>query len=566
MLSHKRIYLFGSVVAGILVLALLVQAGLQYYLKPRIGHLLQKIIVTGSDSLYRFDQGQFSVDVWDGGVSLDSCRLSVDSARYAGLDAAGTLPALTASMRLARVKVSGLDIWKWFHGGNVDIGTLTLVGADVTLYRHPPSAKSGKGESPKSKELYPLIQSTVRSIRIGELLLGDLSIAYDDGDSAKPFRWAFERCDVRLRDILVDSSTLADSTRIAYARGLTVALRQVSMLTGKGLYRVTSGALFYDFAKRTALINAFSLHPILNAADFYQKVRYQQDRYVIDVPKIRLFGLNISELLQFNRLRVDSAELSGARIHITNDRTYPPSGQSKLGKYPQQLLLKAPLDIQVRKLRVEDGSLSYGEKNEATLQMGTLTFGHVHGLLTQVTNDPALIAENPWWKADLYAGFLGSSPLHAVFSFDLRSPSGKFTLEAYLKDLDAGRLNPVTTALAKASVRSFHLEQLSYTVSGDEQSASGSLRMRYSGLQLELLKAGKDPAKPSGGLSGKPLLSFLVNKLAIYPDNPSGKKAERVATGITQKRNPTKSFFNLIWKTLFQGVHSIAIRGIGKSL
>jgi hypothetical protein len=566
MFSRKRIYLFGSIVAGILIFALLVQAGLQYYLKPRIGHLLQKIIVTGSDSLYRFEQGNFSVDIWDGGVALDSCRLSVDSASYARLKAAGELPDLTASMRLARVKISGLGIWEWFHSGKVDCSTLTLVAANVTLYRHPSGTKVGK--APAGKELYPLIKSTVRSIRIGEVLLGDLRISYDNGDSVKPFRWAFERCDVRLRDILVDSSTQGDSSRIAYAHGLTVALTQVSLLTGKGLYRLALGNLSYDFKKRMAVLNAFSLHPVLDAAGFYRKVKYQQDRYAIDVPEVRLFGLNISELLQFNGLRIDSADLMDPQVHITHDRTYPPSGHSNLGKYPNQLLLKAPMDIQVRRIRVEDGSLSYGEKNPATFKWGTLTFGHVHGLLTQVTNDSASITENPWWRADLYAGFLGSSPLHAVFAFDGRSPSGKFTVEASLKDLDADHLNPVITALAKASVSSFHLDQLSCVISGDEHGASGSLHMRYRGLQLELFKAGaaKTAAQPSGHLSRKPLLSFLVNKLALYPDNPTGKKAERVAIGVAQTREPTKSFFNLIWKTMFQGIRTIAVRRIGKSI
>jgi hypothetical protein len=465
-------------------------------------------------------------------------------------------------MRLEQVKAGGLGIWKWFHNGIVDCRTLTLVGAEVTLYRHPLEAKAAKEQG--NKGLYSLIKSTVRSIRIGDILLGSLSISYDNGDSLKPFRWAFERCDVRLKDILVDSATQSDSSRIAYARGLTVALKQVSLLTGKGLYILALGNLSYDFGKRMAVLEAFSLHPVLDAAGFYRKVKYQQDRYSIDVPKARLFGLNISELLQFNLLRVDSAHLTDPRIEITHDRTYPSSGRSKEGQYPNQLILKAPLNIEVRSIRVEDGWLSYGEKSPATLQWGLLTFGHVHGLLTQVTNDSALIAENPWWRADLYAGFLGSSPLHAVFAFDLRSPSGKFRVEATLKDLDADRLNPLTTALAKASVKSFHLDQLSCSISGDERGASGNLHMRYNGLQLELEKAGS--AKPTAKISQKPLLSFLVNKLVLHPDNPSGKVGERVATGVTQVRDPTKSFFNLIWKTMFQGVRSIALRNVGKSL
>src|ERR1700744_5830621 len=106
MTLRKRFYVFGSIAAGLLLLVFLVQAGLQYYLKPRLGHLLQKVIVTGSDSLYRFEQGKFSVNLWKGGVALDSCILTLDSTRFAARKASGQLPNLTVSLRLERVEVS----------------------------------------------------------------------------------------------------------------------------------------------------------------------------------------------------------------------------------------------------------------------------------------------------------------------------------------------------------------------------------------------------------------------------------------------------------------------------
>ncbi len=51
----------------------------------------------------------------------------------------------------------------------------------------------------------------------------------------------------------------------------------------------------------------------------------------------------------------------------------------------------------------------------------------------------------------------------------------------------------------------------------------------------------------------KGLLSILANALVIYSDNPS-KDGKFTSAPINFKREPTASFFNFIWKSLFQGV------------
>ena len=558
MASRKRIYLFGSILVLLLAVAAFVEWGLNPYFSPKFRRLLQEVVVKGSDSLYRLDIGGCTVHVLEGSVTLTGCHLSIDSNQYARKKQEGTLPSLTATLQLTQVKVSGFNAWKWFMAKRVDCSSLTLVGATMTFNRHPGFAKPAAGAP--SKELYPLIESSVRSIRIGEILLGDLRVSYDNGVPEKPFRWGFERCEARLGGILVDSSTVSDSTRIAYASSLTIGIKQASFLTGKGLYRLTLGELDYDFKDRAAVLRALSLQPVLNAVAFYKAVGFQQDRYTFNVPKINLIGVNISELLQDDLFHIDSAYLEHPKILITNDRRMQPSGRSKMGKYPNQLLLNAPVDIVIRRVKVERGSLAHGETDAKTGKEGLLTFGDVYGQLTHVTNVDASIKENPFWKADLHATFLDKSPLHALFTFDLRSPTGRFSVQATLQDLEAAQLNPVTTALAGASIHSFHLDQLDCSIQGDERGATGNLHMRYRGLKLELLKKSNDTANAYS----KPLLSFLVNKLAIRSDNPDGNKPEEFAEGIVQQRDPYKSFFNLIWKTMLEGIRSIAMKGLLK--
>jgi hypothetical protein len=54
-------------------------------------------------------------------------------------------------------------------------------------------------------------------------------------------------------------------------------------------------------------------------------------------------------------------------------------------------------------------------------------------------------------------------------------------------------------------------------------------------------------------------LSFLANRLVIYKENPKDDD-ERVAKNIPLQRDATRSFFNLIWKTLYTSAADIVLR------
>ncbi|MEI2747485.1 MAG: hypothetical protein V9E88_01835 [Ferruginibacter sp.] len=57
-----------------------------------------------------------------------------------------------------------------------------------------------------------------------------------------------------------------------------------------------------------------------------------------------------------------------------NDRTVAPNPASKIGKYPQQQLLRIPFPVQVDRLLVRNGKIAYKEKGAKSAQTGTVYF------------------------------------------------------------------------------------------------------------------------------------------------------------------------------------------------
>jgi hypothetical protein len=102
-------------------------------------------------------------------------------------------------------------------------------------------------------------------------------------------------------------------------------------------------------------------------------------------------------------------------------------------------------------------------------------------------------------------------------------------------------------------IKSCQIQDLTFNMTGNERRASGQVKFLYSNLKVNILKKqdGSHEFKKKG------LLSFLANALVIKDANPDG--GETRLAHPRYERDITKSFFNLVWKTLFTGIKETAL-------
>ena len=101
--------------------------------------------------------------------------------------------------------------------------------------------------------------------------------------------------------------------------------------------------------------------------------------------------------------------------------------------------------------------------------------------------------------------------------------------------------------MALIKVHGGTINSMSFNLDGNNHRAKGNFLMKYQNLKVDVLK--KDKSTKQIAKRG---FASLVANLMIRNDNPD-KKGLRKVTPIYE-RNPHKSFFNLIWKTIFTGI------------
>jgi hypothetical protein len=104
------------------------------------------------------------------------------------------------------------------------------------------------------------------------------------------------------------------------------------------------------------------------------------------------------------------------------------------------------------------------------------------------------------------------------------------------------------------------MHEMEFTIEGNEQMATGNMRMLYNDLRVQLNK--EDAV--TGGLKKSKFLTRLLARLTIRSDNPLGKEPEKIARDVKYVRDPHKAFFAIVWRTMFACMQVIAmnIRGL----
>lgn len=553
--KRKTRNIFIGIIIFLLLLAIAFQVFIDRYLEPVINKRLEKLIVTGSDSLYNFKVDHISVSFWKSSIKVKNLHIQVDSLHYARREKLANLPALTFEIKLANGSIDGIGLLPLLSAKKINIESISSKNADISFSRH--FRKSDKNIDTSNEPLWKLIQPDIESINIGKIILDDISINYTNADSARTFKWKFEHCSTIIDNTKVDSASSMDKDRILFSKNVSIQFNDIKLQTGDGLYAIETKKLWYSSAARNVEFENFAFHPLLGQKAFYRKVGYDKDRFQLDFPKIRLVNFNLPQWINTNMLSFDTLDLTSPEINVYKDRTAPTDTRSKLGNYPHQQLHKLPFAINIKQIHISGGQVSYTEKSRKSGMEGKLEFKKLNGSIKNVTNDVGAIAKNPKCIIDLHGVLLQHSPLHAVFTFPLNEQAeGSFEVNADISKLGAEQLNAVSVPLAQASIKSLEISELHYYIRGNERLGTGRLSLLYKNLEIDLKKKDEDDGK----MKKRKLLSFLVNKLVVYPDNPMNSGEERKATAIQTIRDPQKSFFNLIWKTLYNSFKEITIR------
>lgn len=542
-------------IAGIIILLMVIASLVaSLYLPSMLRDRIQRVVVSGSDSLYTCEIGDVSVNLWKRRVTVRNVVIRADTNRYNKMKAAGNLPLMTFDISLSKGSIGGFAILPFVFGRRIKLSNITAEEAGIDLFRHYERPAPRTPRAP----LWKMIRPSIRGIHIGEIVLNKIRFSYRHSDEKRTMRFRYEDCSARLEKIDIDSTGFSDPARVLYTRDIIVRFRNISSYVADSMYELKAGEVEYSSFSKIATAKDFSLLPAAHPSEFTRRNGQQIDVYHVQVPMLRATNFQLTSLFANNLMAADTMFTTKPSLLIYRDRTAPPDTVTKYGRYPNEALMGAPFTLRVPVLVLTTASVAYKEKQARSGVEGLLAFTDIDGTIKNITNDSSDLQKNGHCVIDLEGLFLGEGKMKAIFDFDLASEDGSYAASADLGEVSGSSMNKITVPFANLRLNSVRLHNAKFTLRGNRDGTSGTLEMVYNDLNVELLKV-----KDSSPAKEQKFLSFLANAVAIRKNNPAdGHTAQNVVV----IRTRVQPFFNLIWRTILGGMKEIMLKGAAKKI
>jgi hypothetical protein len=545
--SSKKIKILKWGLSIFLFISLSLAAGSWYIsarLKPFIRSEITELVKKSTHGLYQIEFSTIHTNFITGSASIADVKIIPDTTVFNQLIAQKKAPNNLYYIALKKLSIRHFHPWAMYFNKEAKIDLLLFDKPNVTMVNKHFEFNENRPPRPR-KSPYDYIAKLFKSLRIEVVDFKDANFKYINNNDSIPETYSVANLNVTLKDWLIDKHSSTDTSRLYLLKDIIVNVNNYSYATPDSMYYMKLDQL--DFASSTGKLNIkqFGLVPRYSEATFAKVNGYARDRFNIQLHNLALDGLNLPAYVQKQELFANQLDITDGVVSVYNDNNYPKRKVDKTGKFPHQLLQSIKAKLNIKKINLNNIDVSFAELDKNSKQIGKITFEKTSGLITNATNMPV----NPIMLANLQSYMMGQGKLAINFAFDLNSPIGAFDYSGALTNLDGKTLNRITKPLGMIQVNRGEIRKLAFNIKADENVARGKVDFTYNDLSVALLK--KEEGRQR--LVKKGLISFLANNLVIYSDNPS-KDGKYTSATINYKREITASFFNYIWKTLYQGV------------
>jgi len=549
--NQKRIRFLKWLLGVVLFCSLITVAASWYIsvkLKPLIRKEIAELVNKSTHGLYRIEFTTIHTNFVTGSASITDVKISPDTNVFKNLVAQEKAPNNLYYIALKKLSIRRFHPFAMYFNKEAKIDLLLFDKPNVTMVNKHFEFNEDRPPRPR-RSPYDYIAKLFKSLRIEVVDFKDANFKYVNNNDSIPEIDSVANLNVTLKDWLIDEHSSKDTSRLYLLKDIAINVNNYTYATPDSMYFLKLDQL--DFAASSGKLNIkqFALEPRYSAADFAKVNGYARDRFTIMLNNLAIDGLNLPAYIQKQELIAQQMHITDGSVAVYNNNSYPKRKVDKTGKFSHQLLQTLKAKLNIKKINLNNIDISFAEFDKDSRQTGKLTFEKTSGVILNATNMPKEEARNPIMTANLESYMMGQGKLKVTFNFDLNSPIGAFNYNGALTNLDGKTLNQLTKPLGMVLVKKGEIRKLDFSIRADENVAKGKVDFTYNDLSVALMK--KEEGKER--LVRQGLISFLANNLIIYSDNPS-KDGKFTSAAINYKREITASFFNYIWKTLFQGV------------
>ncbi|SFN90567.1 hypothetical protein SAMN05421594_4684 [Chryseobacterium oleae] len=374
----------------------------------------------------------------------------------------------------------------------------------------------------------------INSIIVRKMSLKNSDVVYDKGMQPLAFH-----------DLNATVNTIEIAPK-SNKQGLSFKVKDYFLTTRNFAYRTK----FYNLSagllklnKNKVQVNSFIMKPLVSRAQFIKMIPVERDLYDIKVSQIAADGhwdlFSDNKSINASHVTVLGADANIFRSKIPND-------DPKVKPLYSKLLRSIKIPMTVNNLDLKNSVLVYEEDTPESAGPGKLTFANFN---MNVKNLNSAKTKGKPTKVDIKinCSFMNLAPLSVNWNFDVSDHNDNFAISGKTSNLPASGINPFIRPYLHVTATAGTIQEMLFSFKGNPAGLHGTFNLKHKELKIAVLN--KNNQEKKGVLT-------VVANLFIRSD--SGNYPEAVAVENVE-RDPTKSFFNLFWKGIEQGLKKTLI-------
>lgn len=531
------------IITGILI-ALVLLAGLliNIYWSPILASKAKKGIAAATDSLYTISFTDAKLHILKGQVILYDITFKPDTAIYNQHKKEHRAPDNLVTLHVKRLVLSHIHPFSLYFKKTLNIDQI-IMSAPVVSILHQPVKDTIHTDH---RTLWQKMNKTLQWAHVGQVLLDDMQFKYDDRAGSKPVISRLKEMNIRGNNLLIDSTTQKDTSRLLYFKDIVANLHHYKGKTNDGLYTYTADNLTLSTYKSQLNIEGLALEP---TQDFFKKTK-RKNRFKAGIDSLQLNNFDYLGYHKYNRLRASNMVINGGGVDIFANPNKPVDHKNKISSFPNKAIYNIPFDVIIDTILLSRIKVSYGEYNRKSHQSGGISFDNTHGRFLNITTNKASLQKNNIATVRLTSSFMNQAKLNVVFTFNLTDKSLPYSYKGSLGSMDLHGLNPALIPLAMVKITSGTLKEFRFDVKGNSKTANGKIAILYNNAKVKLLK----PDTANNTLKRKTIETIYANLFVIKHDNPDKPGDIPRTANVSYVRPAEFPFFKTIWQTLLAGI------------
>jgi len=531
----------GSLIALVLILAVFVN---QYW-SPILAKKVKSIVLKSSDSLYHVDFTDAKLHILRGEIDIYNLTLKPDTTVYNRRKANHFAPNNLVELHVKRLTISHMHPFKLYFDHVLDIGEVILKAPEIKVSYELNHTKDTAARD--NRTTWQKLSKTLRSVHIGQIVLGDVKFKYEDYSGNKLAISELKEMNLGATDLLIDSATQTDRSRVLFCRDIDADLNNYTANTSNGLYTYSIKALHLSTQTSKLTLEGLDLQPIETSA-FFEKSR--KDRFDIHLDSLEVDRFDYITYHKYRIINASHLLLNKGSLNIfTNPNKKKPT-TDKVKTYPNFGLKELKADLNIDTIDARGVDITYTELNHKSGKAGTITFDHSSGRFLNVTNNPQALQKNNICMAALTSYFMNRGKVNVIFKFNLTDANVPFSYKGDVGPMDLRALNKGIMALGLVKINTGKLNRFEFDINADNQVAKGRVSLLYDSLKVTVLK----PDTNNDRLKHAVIPTLFANIMVLKHDNPDKPGGVPRSFYVTYNRPKDYPFFKTIWHTLLTGI------------